>query len=63
MYGFDACGDWVFKEIVLKVDYANEYLATEEEVKEALIKEAEKRGFKNIMVPYMVLCGDVYFEW
>lgn len=28
-----------------------------------IAEELEKRGFKNIMVPYMVLCGDVYFEW
>lgn len=26
-------------------------------------EELEKRGFKNINVPEMVLKGDVYFEW
>ncbi len=58
MYGFDACGDWVFKEIVLKVDYANEYLATEEEVKEALVKEAKKRGFKKgVIIDKLLGCN------
>jgi hypothetical protein len=26
-------------------------------------EELEKRGFKNIRVPSIVLKGDVYFEW
>ncbi len=54
-YGFDAYGNWVFNKTVLKVDFNNEYLATEEEVKEALINEAKKRGFKNGVKFYSVL--------
>jgi hypothetical protein len=26
-------------------------------------EELEKRGFKNVSVPYIILKGDVYFEW
>lgn len=26
-------------------------------------EELEKRGFKNVKVPEIVLKGDVYFEW
>lgn len=25
--------------------------------------ELERRGFKNVSVPFIVLKGDVYFEW
>jgi len=47
MYGFDANGDWYYAKFILEVNIENEYLASEEEVKEALIKEAKKRGFKE----------------
>jgi hypothetical protein len=26
-------------------------------------EELEKRGFKNVDVPEITICGDVYFEW
>ena len=48
-YGFDCVGDWrgiaYFK---IGQDKSKWELATEEEVKEALINEAIKRGFKNV---------------
>lgn len=31
--------------------------------KDRIKEELERRGFKNVDVPYIILKGDVYFEW
>ena len=47
VYGFDNGGDWMHHESPQTYP-DNEVIATEEEVREALINEAKKRGFNNI---------------
>ena len=44
-YGFNADGEWFGDGYLVKI-HTSYYLAEEDEVKEALIQEAKKRGFK-----------------
>lgn len=46
VYGFDNGGDWMHHESPQTYP-DNEVIATEEEVREALINEAKKRGYKK----------------
>ena len=61
-YGINANGNWFEQKIALNVDH-NEYPATEEEVKEALIKEAKKRGFKEGVRIKSAFKKEVYSEF
>lgn len=46
VFGFNWLGEWTVLNATFKGD-GNEILATEKEVEQALIKEAERRGFKE----------------
>jgi hypothetical protein len=55
-YGFDASGDWT--EIWCEgIDYTTYLPATDKEVKQALIKEAKRLGFKEGVVADLRNCG------
>lgn len=45
-YGFDANGTW-YDDTIWFIESSKERLATDEEVKEALVNEAKRRGFEN----------------
>ena len=62
-YGFDCVGDWRDITYFKIGQYKSKWeLATEEEVKEALINEAIKRGFKNVRELSLKLVSGAMFK-
>ena len=60
-YGFDQDGDW---QINIELNYKlqeDDYKATKEQVRKALIKEAKKRGF-NLDVNFEFVKGGVNYS-
>lgn len=58
-YGFNSNGEWFEDGYYMVKRHTLDYLAEEDEVKKALIKEADKRGFK-IGVKYDSLMHDSF---
>lgn len=59
-YGFDYLGEWVDSEFNLEGSEINGFIpATDKEVKEALIKEAERRGFAAFARIKLITLDDI----
>lgn len=57
-YGFNSAGKWVDKDFYRFTDFKYLIPATDEEVKQALIAEAERRGYKKGAVFYSAKYND-----